>query len=82
MGQILILDELTATWRMVWKQRKKQRLVTRRLGGFGKVCKTDDKNLNWGSGIGDGEDRFERDLKGRIVRASQGVGLAYIHSIV
>ena len=60
---------LTATWRMVWKQREKQRLVARRLGSFGKVYKRDDEDMNRGSGTRDGEDRFERYLKGRSVRA-------------
>lgn len=56
---------------MVWKQkREQQRLVARRLG-FGKVYKKDDEGLNWGSGdpTVDGEDRFEKYIKGRMVRA-------------
>lgn len=68
----MILDEFV-TWRMVWKQTEKQRLVARRLGGFGKVYKRDDEDLNWGGGTGDGEDRFERYLKGRLLGHVDGL---------
>ena len=44
-------------------------MAARILGSFGKSLKRDDEDLNWGSGTGDGEDRFERYLKGRIVRS-------------
>lgn len=42
--------------------------MARRLG-FGKVYKKDDEGLNSGDPTADGEDRFEKYIKGRMVRA-------------
>lgn len=52
--------------------------MARRLGGFGRVYKRDNEDLNWASGTGDGKDRFERDLKGRIVRACRWFGGGWV----
>lgn len=61
-------------------------MVARRFGSLSKNLKKDDGDLSWGSGAGDGGDRFERYLEGRVVRMvwrrmSQGKSLAHIHSI-
>lgn len=68
---------------MVWKQRKKLRLVARRFGSLSKNLKRNDGDLSWESGAGD---RFERYLEGRVVRMvwrrmSQGESVAHIHSV-
>lgn len=60
---ILILEE-SAAWRVVWKQKREKQISGKKLGGFGKVYKRDDEDLNWGSDTVDRKDIFERYLKG------------------
>lgn len=82
----MILEESDFCMEDGLEAEKKKQEIGGKIRKLGKSLR-DDEDLNWSSGTGDGEDKFERCLKGRIVvllvcrRMGQGEGLAHIHSI-